>query len=236
MLNYIRADLYRILSRPLPWLWFLIAAGSPALAVLGMGKQYELAQVLLGVQVGIYIVFIFLSLILNEYTFREDMQLGMLKNDTTSGISRGKLFMAKYLTGVFMEAVLWVVCSVCAVIACGHIFGMAYILSYWKTLFSVQTVSWLFNNLLFLALFQVISIFVKKTSGLILVCLIVSTFVSRLGTLLGEALPGTEQAFTLLVTTGQPTVFQTVTALACPLAGAAALCLAGCALFRRSEF
>ena len=144
--------------------------------------------------------------------------------------------MAKYLTGVFMEAVLWVVCSTCAVIACGHIFGMAYILSYWKALFSVQTVSWLFNNLLFLALLQVISIFVKKTSGLILVCLIVSTFVSRLGTLLDEALPGTEQAFTLLVTTGQPTVFQIVTALACPLTGAAALCLAGCALFRRSEF
>lgn len=69
--------------------------------------------------------------------FREDMQLGMLKNDTTSGISREKLFTAKYLTGVFMEAVLWVACSACTVIACGQIFGMAYILSYWKALFIV---------------------------------------------------------------------------------------------------
>lgn len=233
MLNYIRADLYRIFSRPFSWLVCLIISILPALAVLGVGENYSTEQVMLGVQVGIYILFIFLSLLLNEYTFREDMQLGMMKNDTTSGVSRGRLFTSKYLTGVLIEVVLWGFCSTCAVLASGYIFGMDHMVSYIGGIFSLQAVSWILTNLLLLALFQVISIYVKKTSGLILVCLIISAFISNFENLLAQAVPGAESAF--LLVPGYSGA-QAASALAVPFIGIVILLAVGCFLFQRSEF
>ena len=235
MLNYIRADLYRIFSRPVSWLVCLSAAAFPALAVLGVGEQYSMEQVLVGLQVGIYMLFLFLGLLLNEYTFREDMQLGMMKNDTTSGVSRFELYTAKYFSGMMIEVFLWVICSVASAIACSQVFGMKVILDCFGAVFSVQAISWLLNNLLLLALFQVISIFVKKTSALVLASLAISAMVGNLGTVLGKVIPGAEQMFTLFATTGQPTIFQAAVALGAPIVGIVALLLVGCALFQNSE-
>lgn len=232
MLNYICADLYRIFSRPFSWLACLTASLLPALAILGVGESYGTEKVILGVQAGIYILFIFLSLLLNEFTFREDMQLGMMKNDTTSGISRGQLFTSKYLTGASIEVVLWGFCSACAVLASGSVFGMDRLVSYIEGIFSLQAVRWILTNLLLLALFQVISIYVKKTSGLILVCLIISAFISNFENPLAKVVPGAEATF--LLAPGYSSA--QAAALAAPLIGIVTLLAVGCFLFQRSEF
>lgn len=190
-----------------------------------MSDRHTPEQLLAGVQTGIYLIFLLLTLFLNESIFREDLQLGILKNDTTNGLSRERLFLVKYLTGVSVEVLLWLLCTGCAVLALGRDLGLSLCAG---RLFSVRAAAFLLLELLILALLQVISIYVRKTSQLILACLAVSTTVNTLP----QAIPGAA----LLLTADAPTLPQAAALLAAEAAGIGVLCLTGCLLFRRIEF
>lgn len=234
MLNYIRADLYRMFGKMGMLVWCLIFVGVIPLFVFGACGSYSMEQVMAGAEVSISIIFMIAALVFSEYTFREDKQLGMFKNDTTSGISRSQLFLAKYMTGAFLMILLWLLCSGLTGLVMVKGFSTGNVTDIVQAIFSLRTAGGLLTNLMYLALFQTISIFVEKTSVLLLVCVILSTFLSNIGRLLESVLPKMEWSLSLAGTAGTP--LQMAAAILFPLLGIVIILAVGCGLFQKSEF
>lgn len=236
MLNYMKADFYRMSSRPAMWIWSIVLAVFPSLAIWGASSQYEAEKALGVTPVGIYILFMFAVLMLSEYTFREDKQLGLFKNDTTGGISRSGLYVSKYLSGVIAAAALWAVCSALSALTFVKAYDVPFPTAL-SALFSVRAFGWILQNGMYLALFQIIGIYVKKTSVLLLVCLAFSTAISNIGNMIAPVMPKLTALFQTIFGQGASdnAVLQNVITLVLPLAGIMILISAGCVLFKKSE-
>lgn len=231
MLNYIKADFYRLATKPSAWIWTLLLFFVPPFMIVGAGTQYEPEKIMSVVPTCIYLTFILVALMLNESVFGEEKRLGLYKNDTTSGISRTRLFLAKFLTGALLEIGLWLICSAGCVGALVYVAGAEQFLKCIGVMFSLQSVQWLLMIVFYTAVFQTIRVLVNKPSMLILVYGLISTAFTQVTDLIKKAIP---QIDTLLATGNG--VVQTVFMLVLPIMGIAACLGIGSMLFQKSEF
>ncbi|MDR0380884.1 MAG: hypothetical protein LBH86_02640 [Oscillospiraceae bacterium] len=190
MLNYIKADLYRIMTRPTFYIWPLLLAALPAAMIAGAGGMYPAGVILAAIPALVYAAFCLMALILTEHTFREDMQLGLYKNDMAGGASRSAVYIAKLITGILLLALLWAVCSLSCIVSASYWLGGDSGLSLLKDMASLQAASLFLRVNVFLAVFQAISIVFKKTSALILVYIAISAAMAYAMKWLGAAWPG----------------------------------------------
>ena len=235
MLNYMRADCYRVFSKKSAWIWTLILLVVPPLMIVGASSQYETEMIISVIPTVIYFLFFVVSLSLTENIFGEDKRLGLFKNDTTSGISRTELFVSKFLTGAFAEIGLWAVCSIACAVALAYISGFEYVGSCFLQLFSIQSIWWLLLNIFYLIFFQAIRTLVNKTSVLILVCSVINTVFSQMVDLVKKAFP-IFGSFMNMANIATMEILPIVTMFSVLLIGIIAMLIVGCYLFRRSEF
>lgn len=227
MLNYFKADCYRLFSGFKARLWVLALIVLPPVTIIAAKSQYELEQIRAAMPVAIYLAFIFLALSLNEFVFGEEKRHGVFKNDTTNGISRNALFLSKFFTSVFLETVLWALTSAACALALAFLSGPASMGSCLAWMFSLQALSWLLQTIFYIALFQTIRVFTNKTSVLILVCAMLSTLYTQLRDLLSQTSPALAA-----VMSGENIAAE----LAVPAVGILVVLYIGCRLFRQSEF
>lgn len=227
MLNYFRADCYRLFSGGKAWLRVLALIALPPVAIIAAKSQYELEQIQAAVPVAIYLAFILLALSLNEFVFGEEKRHGVFKNDTTSGISRNALFLSKFFTSVFLETVLWVLTSAACALALTYLSGTGSVGLCFAQMFSLRGLSWLLQTIFYIALFQTIRSFADKTSVLILICAVLSTLYTQLKDLLSKISP----AFAAVMS-GEHIAAE----FAVLTAGTLAVLYIGCRLFQRKEF
>ena len=149
MLNYIRSDLYRLANRISSWIWVAVFLVLPPLLIVGAGSQYDVEKIMTGVSVAIYLLLILAALMLTENVFGEEKRLGLYKNDTTSGISRTKIFISKFLTSAMLEVGLWSLCSVICSFALTKVAGIEEIGRCFTAMFSLQAVWWLLLSVLY---------------------------------------------------------------------------------------
>ena len=227
MLNYFRADCYRLFCGAKAWLRVLVLIALPPAAIIAAKSQYTLEQIRAAAPAAIYLAFILLALSLNEFVFGEEKRHGVFKNDTTNGISRSALFLTKFFTSVFLETALWVLASAACALALAYLSGTASIGRCFAQMFSCQALLWLVQTIFYIALFQTIRAFADRISVLILVCAMLGTIYARLRDLILWASP----AFAAVMG-GENIAVE----LAVLITGILAVLYIGCRLFRRSEF
>lgn len=72
MLNYLRADCYRLFSGFKAWLWALTLIVLPPAVIIAAKSQYGTEQIHAAAPVALYLIFIFVALFLTETVFGED--------------------------------------------------------------------------------------------------------------------------------------------------------------------
>jgi hypothetical protein len=238
MLNYCRADLYRIGTRFSFLVWCFILIAVPALLIIGVGSHYAASIVVQIVPGLMYVAFFLITLIITEYTFREDMLLGLYKNDTTSGITRTTIFISKYFSGVLLLLLMWVLCSASTVASIFYSFGTADGSSLLQEMVSTTMISYFLNIAAFLTLFQMLSVLIQKTASLILVCILCSTVLSNISHMLGSNFPGLSKVLASLnpvVENSSPSVTLQIVMLTIPMVSIVILLMIGSFLFRKKE-
>ncbi|OBZ19348.1 hypothetical protein A8L34_07515 [Bacillus sp. FJAT-27264] len=238
MLNYCKADLYRIGTRFSFVLWCFVLIAVPALLIIGVGSHYAPSIVVQIVPGIMYAAFFFITLIITEFTFREDMQLGLYKNDTTSGITRTTIFISKYFSGLLLLLLMWILCSASAVASVFYSFGTADGNTLLQEMVSTTMISYFLSIAAYLALFQMLSVLIQKTASLILVCILCSTVLSNISHMLGSASPGFSKVLTSLnpaVENSAPSVTIQIVMLTIPVICILMLLLIGSFLFRKKE-
>lgn len=235
MLNYIKADFYRLDTRISAWIWTLVCLILPPVMIIAAGGQYEVEKIMAVIPVAVYLIFILVALMLTESVFGEDRCLGLYKNDTTSGISRTQLFLSKYLTSVLCAALLWLLCSVFCAFALTKVAGTHKIGQCFGAMFSLQSVWWLLLSLMYAAMFQAIRVLVNKTSMMILCCAVISGLFSQAMNLVQKIFPALA-TFTSAANMADMNAFQIILWILLPLVGISVILAVGCMLFKKSEF
>jgi ABC-type transport system involved in cytochrome c biogenesis permease component len=237
MLNYIKTDLFRTLTRVSFCVQLLALIALPAIIITGVKAAYP-PEMVTSITPGIvYMAFSLVALLVSDYTFREDMQLGLYKNDTTNGVSRAGIYMAKFMAGALLMAAMWLSCSAACVLATGANYGWDNGAALFANMASMTALSWFLQTLLFLALFQALGVVIKKTVALLGVCVLASAAVTHAGNVLSSALPGIADFLNMDVSDafGDLPVAVLLKSLVITMAGIALLLLAGSALFGRKE-
>ncbi|MBQ8681291.1 MAG: hypothetical protein IJ509_00040 [Bacilli bacterium] len=235
MLNYMKADLYRIFTKKSIWIWSLALIILPTLLVVGATSEYGSAMILKVLPIGIYIEFIIVSIIVSDYTFREEKELNLYKNDTTCGISKGKIFVSKYLTGILIEIVLWLLCSLFMLFICAISFGNFF--EYVKVIFSIQIVNFLLMDFFYLSLFQLLGIFIRKTSTLILMCIVISSVFENLKSAIEKVIPWVDGIFNLFIDQSNVINFsQVLQVITLPIILILIVVFIGSKIFENTEF
>jgi ABC-type transport system involved in cytochrome c biogenesis permease component len=238
MLNYIKADLYRTSTRVSFYVWLLALIALPMLIIVGTRTVYASETVVSVVPSVVYLIFALIALVVSDYSFREDMQHGLYKNDTTSGVSRTGIYMAKFLTGVLLMAVMWVFCSASCILAAGFGHGWTAGMTLLKNMASLTTLVWFVQTIMYLSLFQAIGTVVKNTVALLGICILISALFTNVGGILGDALPGIVDFFNTTDATGSFGNSLTVNflkSLIMPTVGTGLLLLIGNMIFGRKE-
>ncbi|WP_042350920.1 ABC transporter permease [Bacillus massiliigorillae] len=168
MLNHIKADLYRIIFRKSFILLAIILTGSTVLAFIGFSSDPE--KTLSFYTTISFLLYLFLSVLISDYTLREELELKVLKNDMTTGVSRNVLYISKYLSGVILTIALWLLISLAITVTAVFITSPAGAIDYMKELFSLPQLLIILQVLFCLGLFQLIGLFVRKTILLLLLC------------------------------------------------------------------
>lgn len=235
MLNYIKADLYRIFTKKSIWIWSLALIIVPTLLVVGAISEYGSVMILKVLPIGIYVEFIIVSIIVSDYTFREEKELNLYKNDTTCGISKGKMFVTKYLTGVLIEIILWLLCSLLMLFVCAISFGNFF--EYLKVIFSIQIVNFLLMDFFYLSLFQLLGIFIRKTSTLILMCIVISSVFENFKSAIVKVIPWFDGKFNLFIDQGNIINFSGILQIIIlPILFILILVFVGSKIFENTEF
>ncbi|MFF2910643.1 hypothetical protein [Paenibacillus sp. NPDC057934] len=238
MLNYCKADLYRIGTRLSFLVWCFILIAVPALLIIGVSSHYAPSIVVHVVPGIMYVAFFFITLIITEYTFREDMQLGLYKNDTTSGITRTTIFISKYFSGLLLLLLMWILCSASTMASVFYSFGTADGSTLLQEMVSTTMISYFLSIAAYLALFQMLSVLIQKTASLILVCILSSTVLSNISHLLGSTFPGFSRVLTFLNPVAEnsaPSVTLQIVMLTIPVVCVLVLLGIGSFLFRKKE-
>lgn len=181
MLNHIKADMYRIILRKGFILLTAILTALTVLAVAGFSSRYSAQRVFSVYPSVSFFIYLFLSVLISDYTFREELQLKVLKNDMTTGVSRNTLYAAKYLSGIVLTVGLWLVISLATGAAAVVITSPAGAFEFFKGLFSLPQLLMLLQVFFCLGLFQLIGLFVQKTVLMLLICVVLQQVVRALG-------------------------------------------------------
>jgi hypothetical protein len=190
MINYIKADLYRIMTRRSFHIWSFAFIVIPAVLLIPASGIYPVGTLLAVIPNLIYVVFCMMTLIVTEYTFRDDMQRGLYKNDTTNGVSRIAIYLAKLLSGVLLTALWWVVCSLSCAASVVYSFGAERGFALLESMTSLRMISLFLWTIVFLSLFQTISVVFQRTSALIIVYGAIIAVITNATELLRAFLPG----------------------------------------------
>ncbi|MFC3745225.1 hypothetical protein [Paenibacillus sp. GCM10012306] len=238
MLNYCKADLYRIGTRFSFLVWCFVLIAVPALLIIGVGSHYAPSIVVRIVPSLMYAAFFFITLIITEYTFREDMQLGLYKNDTTSGITRMTIFISKYFSGLLLLLLMWILCSASVLASVFYSFGAADGNTMLQEMGSTTMISNFLSIAAYLALFQMLSVLIQKTASLILVCILCSTIFSNVSNMLSSTFPGLSKVLAYLNPVAEnsaPSVTLQIVMLIIPVVCVVVLLGVGSFLFRKKE-
>jgi hypothetical protein len=233
-----KADLYRTTTRISFYIWLLALTALPVLAITGAKTAYAPEAILSVTPSIVYVTFSLVALVVSGYTFREDMQLGLYKNDTTSGASRTGIYVAKFLTGALLMAGMWLCCSASCFLAAGFNFGWSSATVLLENMTSMTALVWFLQTLMYLALFQAIGVVVKKTAVLLVVCVLISAVFTNAENVLNSVAPGVANLFTaesISDSLGGLSSAASLKFLAVPVIGIALLLVIGALLFGRKE-
>jgi len=181
MLNHIKADMYRIIFRKGFIMLSVILTALTVLAIISFSSKYSMDSITLVYSSVSFFIYMILSVLISDYTFREELHLKVLKNDMTTGVSRSALYIAKYVSGILLTIGFWVVISLSASIAVGVIKSPAEAFEFFKGFFSLSQLLMILQVLLFLGLFQLIGLYVQKTILMLLICAVLQQVVRSLG-------------------------------------------------------
>jgi ABC-type transport system involved in multi-copper enzyme maturation permease subunit len=211
----------------------------PALSIFGLREKYtatEMTGVLPGI---IFVIFCVMAFILSDYTFREDSQHGMYKNDMTNGVSRTGIYLAKLLCGLILVAFLWTLCSGVCIASVTYSFSWNEGLALLQKMISAQGITMFLQTVFYLAIFQALSVVIRKTSALILTYAVLSAALSNAGDLLRSVFPRATvflDRFDLNTITGTAPFTDFIPLLLLPVLCGAAVTVFGNILFARKEF
>jgi len=221
MFNHIKADMHRIVFRKGFLTLFIILVAVSLLAVTGFSSKYS-AEVVLTFYQGIsYLMLLFFSVIVIDYTFKEEFYLRLTKNDMNTGVSRNVLYTSKYLSGVILIVGFWLIVSVAISLAVFWIGSTEQALKFFGELFSLQQLLMLLQILFFAGLFQLLALFVQKTILMILICGVLQQAVTSIS----EAIPVIKEFINE----------DSVLSIAWTSVGILLIVYIGCLLFRRRE-
>jgi hypothetical protein len=224
MLNHIRADMYRIVLGRGFVLLAVILTALTLLALVGLSSRFSAQTVFASYPAVSLLLYLFLSVVISDYTLREELQLKVLKNDMTTGISRGALYAAKYVLGALLLIGLWLIISAATSLTAALLMPPAEALDYSKSLVFPQQLLMLLQVLFCLGLFQLVGLFVQKTILVLLFCVALQQVVR----LLGESFLVVQDVM-LMINSGSLASFA-VTAIAI-----LAIVFAGALLFKKKE-
>jgi len=185
MLNHIKADMYRIFSQRGFILLTVILTALTVLTIIGFSSKYSVESIISVYPSVSFFIYLILSVLISDYTFREELQLKVLKNDMNTGVSRNALYAAKFLSGVILTLVIWLIISLAASAAAGIIASTTGAFEFLKGLVSMPQLLLLLQVFLCLGLFQLIGLFVQKTLLMLLICVVMQQVVR----VLGESIP-----------------------------------------------
>jgi hypothetical protein len=186
----------------------------------------------------VYAAFCLMALVVTEVTFREDMQLGLYKNDVTSGVSRTGLYLAKLLTGALLMAGMWLLCSLSCVLSAGFGYGFDYGPALLRNMSSPMNWLWFVWTLMYMALFQAVGVVVKKTVALLVVCVALNAVVVGAGDVARSVAPDIANLFELFARDTGPydsSFLGYMKLFIAPVTGIVLFTVAGEMLFRRKE-
>lgn len=181
MINHIKADIYRIILRKGFILLTVILTALIVLAVVGFSGKFSAETVFSTYPSVSFLIYLFLSVLISDYTFREELQLKVLKNDMTTGVSRGAIYVAKYLSGIILTLGFWIVISLSTCVVAGFLMSPAGALEFFKRLVSLSQLLMMLQVFFCLGLFQLIGLFVQKTILMLLICAVLQQIVTALG-------------------------------------------------------
>jgi hypothetical protein len=181
MLNHIKADLYRIILRKGFILLTIILTALTVLAVVGLSSKFSVETVISTYPSVSFLIYLFISVLINDYTFREELQLKVLKNDMTTGVPRNALYTAKYLSGVILTVGLLLIISLATGVAAAFLISPTRGLEFAKGLFSLPQLLMMLQVFFCLGLFQLIGLFVQKTVLMLLICAVLQQTVKSIG-------------------------------------------------------
>jgi hypothetical protein len=238
MLNYMKADLYRTATRISFYIWLLALTALPVLAIAGAKTAYAPEMIIAVTPSIVYVALSLVALIVSDYAFREDMQLGLYKNDTTSGVSRTGIYVAKFLTGVLLMAGMWLCCSASCILTAGFSFGWSRGIVLLGNMTSMTVLVWFLQTIMCLSLLQAISVLVKKTAALLGICVLISAVLTNAGNVVSSIFPGVANFFNvggIPDSLGNPSFAASLKFLTMPVIGIALLLFIGNMLFGRKE-
>jgi ABC-type transport system involved in multi-copper enzyme maturation permease subunit len=239
MINYIKADLYRIMTRRSFYIWSFAFIVIPAVLLIPASGIYPVETLLAVIPNLIYVVFCMMTLIVTEYTFRDDMQRGVYKNDTTNGVSRTVIYLAKLLGGVLLTAIWWIVSSLSCVVSLTCNVGAEHGFALLENMMSLRMISLFLWAIVFLSLFQTISVVFQRTSALIIVYGAIIAVITNAKELLRAFLPGLAGILDdsdAVAVMGDLSGFDASGLPVLPVLCILGTAVIGSALFRRKEF
>ncbi|NCB62789.1 MAG: hypothetical protein EOM52_04110 [Clostridia bacterium] len=113
MLNYVRAELYKVTHRAYPYLFLIVVAalellliGGMALANVGTDYIHADATALIMVLFPMLSTGLYLTFIVGDMVFSEQYKHGTLKNEISFGISRSRIYLGKLMTEAILGVIL----------------------------------------------------------------------------------------------------------------------------------
>lgn len=240
MMNYIKADLYRIGTQVSFYVWCLASVVVLAFSVFATHNQFT-ATAMMGFGLGFtflgLFIFIF-AIFITEHTLRTESQYGLFKNDTTSGVSRTGIYLSKLMCGFILMVLMWVLYSVACAAVVAFNFTLSEGFAFLQKAFGLQGMLVLLKASLYLALFQALSVVIKTTPILVLVYFVVSMILSSLGSILGNVIPQLSEVlncFDFGTAIENTSFIDYIPALLLMLLGGVAVTVFGNILFARKE-
>ncbi|GAA3410666.1 hypothetical protein ACFFNY_21195 [Paenibacillus hodogayensis] len=224
MFNHIKADMHRILLRKgfLNLTAILIAVS--VLAVLGFSSQYSAEKVLSFYPAINFLLFLLISVVVNDYTLKEELYLKVIKNDMNTGVSRSQYYTSKFLSGVILIVTFWLVLSIVISVAAGFAASPEQAIQFFGGLFSLQQFLMILQVLFFVGVFQLFALFIQKTVLMLLICGVVQQGLNSIA----KTVPHMQDILNKYNTGDFVSVFLTVL-------GIIAIVWVGCLLFNKKE-
>lgn len=113
MLNYVRAELYKVTHRPYSYLFLIVVVGlellligGVALANVGTTFIHAYSADMLMTMLPLLSTGLYLTLIVGDMVFSDQYKHGTLKNEISFGISRSRVYLGKLMTEAIVGVIL----------------------------------------------------------------------------------------------------------------------------------